>query len=946
MSSQYRKRRPALAARTPSAAHSVSSMPRSVPSRLSTSSPFIQTHSTPPIFSSPVPPSQQRLNNATGLASRLSSRASVRSSPSLAPHPQSRTSRLSLPTRSAATSSTVQADHHGGPDESCSADNHSDDDPDGMNEVIMAIDMKDNGTVGCAYYVAIDEALFLQEDIPLAGMELVETLLLHVEPTTVLISIRSPDNLAHFIEAGAQDFQGHRNQDEGGIHGAYILRTLGSAEFNYESAKSHLINLDLDSLRPRTMHFNTVAGDEVEGGAEMGDERNARLMQLATWINLGSRFSRRKAAEYLSHDPDAKFAFRVRSIEMFTLRNSLFVNADTLASLQILGSENHPNFMNQGPDKVRSGAKEGLSLYGLFHILTHTAQGKMKLRQMFLRPSTDVELIHERQQTISVLLRPENGADIDNIGKLLRRIKNIKHNLLQLKKGINLPAGRVSIERAGTIDFQQSKEARRTCVMRGVSAELDELKRNYDGLEYFLNEVAALMLEEIPEWAQQYVKNCIFYPQIGFLTVVSLNTESGRGNYEGEGLSDDAWERMFVSDGNIYYKNRRMKELDGQYGDLYCMIVDKEIEIIHELSVRTLEHEEALTEASDLCGELDSLLALALGADKYKMTAPQLTSTNIIQIEGGRHPLQELVVPSFIANDTLLLGGCGDGTADETIVSDIMGDVPNVMVMTGPNHSGKSVYLKQVALIVYLAHIGSYVPADQACIGLTDRLLTRIATRESVSRNESAFAIDLKQAAFSINFATRRSLILIDEFGKGTNAMDGAGLLSALLDHFLNLADDAPRVLAATHFHEIFENKLLPDTPKLAFAHMDVRVDLETDHVDDQVTFLFRLMPGRSASSFGSRCAAMNGVDPAVVERSEALVLLLARGEDLRAACARLSAKETARLEEAEEVARRFLEVDLSGLPPRKGLTGSKRDSASLRDQLRDILSGPGPADT
>lgn len=525
-----------------------------------------------------------------------------------------------------------------------------------------------------------------------------------------------------------------------------------------------------------------------------------------------------------------------------------------------------------------------------------------------------------------------------------------------------LPVGELV---AGTIDFQQSKEARRTCVMRGVSAELDELKRNYDGLEYFLNEVAALMLEEIPEWAQQYVKNCIFYPQIGFLTVVSLNTESGRGNYEGEGLSDDAWERMFVSDGNIYYKNRRMKELDGQYGDLYCMIVgkllftshpqrivsltqpaDKEIEIIHELSVRTLEHEEALTEASDLCGELDSLLALALGADKYKMTAPQLTSTNIIQIEGGRHPLQELVVPSFIANDTLLLGGCGDGTADETIVSDIMGDVPNVMVMTGPNHSGKSVYLKQVALIVYLAHIGSYVPADQACIGLTDRLLTRIATRESVSRNESAFAIDLKQAAFSINFATRRSLILIDEFGKGTNAMDGAGLLSALLDHFLNLADDAPRVLAATHFHEIFENELLPDTPKLAFAHMDVRVDLETDYVDDQVTFLFRLIPGRSASSFGSRCAAMNGVDPAVVERSEALVLLLARGEDLRAACARLSDNETTRLEEAEEVARRFLEIDLSGLPPRKGLPGPKQDIPSLRDQLRDMLSDPGSADT
>lgn len=126
---------------------------------------------------------------------------------------------------------------------------------------------------------------------------------------------------------------------------------------------------------------------------------------------------------------------------------------------------------------------------------------------------------------------------------------------------------------AGTVDFQQSKEARRTCVIQGLNAELDELKRNYDGLEYFLNEVAGVLIQEIPEWAQQYMKNCIFYPQIGFLTVVSLNTETGRGNYEGEGLNDDEWERMFVSDGNIYYKNRRMRELDRQYGDLYCMIV-------------------------------------------------------------------------------------------------------------------------------------------------------------------------------------------------------------------------------------------------------------------------------------------------------------------------------------------------------------------------------------
>lgn len=372
--------------------------------------------------------------------------------------------------------------------------------------------------------------------------------------------------------------------------------------------------------------------------------------------------------------------------------------------------------------------------------------------------------------------------------------------------------------------------------------------------------------------------------------------------------------------------------------------LDKEIEIVHALGVKVLEHEQALVTASDLCGELNSLLALALGADKYKLTAPQMTTANVIQIQEGRHPLQELVVPSFIANDTLLIGGCGEDEEDHSVVTDNLAESPNVMVMTGPNHSGKSVYLKQVALIVFLAHVGSFVPADYACIGLTDRLLTRIATRESVSRNESAFAIDLRQAAFSINFATRRSLILIDEFGKGTNSTDGAGLVTALLDHFLGLGDEAPKILAATHFHEIFEHDFLDEDPSLAFAHLDVRIDSEAEDREDQVTCLFRLTPGRCASSFGSRCAAMNGVDEAVVQRADTISLLLARGEDLRAACARLSEQEMGRLEEAELVARDFLEMDFSASSP--GREGKVRaESKLIRAQLQEVLIGSSSAD-
>lgn len=348
-----------------------------------------------------------------------------------------------------------------------------------------------------------------------------------------------------------------------------------------------------------------------------------------------------------------------------------------------------------------------------------------------------------------------------------------------------------------------------------------------------------------------------------------------------------------------------------------------------------LEHETAILAASDVLGELDSILALAVGSRKYNWAAPVMTSENVIHIEGGRHPLQELVVPSFIANDCHMTGG-GERHDWEFAGSDSRArrDCPSTLILTGPNHSGKSVYLKQVALIVYLAHIGCYVPAEKATIGITDRILTRIATRESVSRNESAFAIDLRQAAFAINFASRRSLVLVDEFGKGTNAVDGAGLMTALLQHFSSLGSERPKLLAATHFHEIFEAGCLQESTELAFAHMEVHVDFDTLVVEDQVTYLFNLKAGRSVSSFGSRCAVMNGIDQAIVDRAEAIMLLLVRGEDLEAACSKLSEEEEYKLQKAEVVARAFLQQDIEA-PSRKG----KRREGYFRGILQGILA-------
>lgn len=279
-----------------------------------------------------------------------------------------------------------------------------------------------------------------------------------------------------------------------------------------------------------------------------------------------------------------------------------------------------------------------------------------------------------------------------------------------------------------------------------------------------------------------------------------------------------------------------------------------------------------------------------------------MTEENVIQVRQGQHPLQSLTVPVFVSNDSNIKGGAGDS-------GEAHGKPPGVFVLTGPNHSGKSVYLKQVALIVYLAHVGSYVPAAEAVVGITDQISTRITTRESVSGAESAFGIDLRQTSFLLRTATRRSLILIDEFGKGTKADDGAGLMAALLDHIQKLGSHMPRTLVATHFHEVFECDILTETIKdMSFAHMAVETGQKAREAGEQVAYLFQLKAGRCTSSFGIQCAALNGVADEVIARAEAVALLLARNEDIGAACARLSRDEETRLEEAETVARSFLQ--------------------------------------
>ncbi|KAF2632157.1 hypothetical protein BU25DRAFT_487709 [Macroventuria anomochaeta] len=844
----------------------------------------------------------------------------------------------------------------------------------------MAVDMTPRGTVGCCYYVAREEKLYFMEDIQIGDDDIVDTLKTFIDPTVILVSTKIDDAVINRFDPEAKSGESvSGNNDQFRL--PFLLDVRPPSEFYYDAAKNKLMILRLGEDDGTQVSFN-IPGDHLGGYDDEGAlGQQGQLLRLAGWIDMESRVTvgcagallsylqRRRAAAYLPGDDAAYMMFRITMLEMFSLRETMFINADTLHSLGVIGAEAHPHSHNRGPN-ANSGAKEGLSVYGLFHHLARTLQGRFLLRQCFLRPSLNIEVINERLDAVSTFSRSENASALDALVQNMKNIGNMRMMMINLRKGVggSVP-GRNGLSRSvwtsvrgfafhalkikdalqdvlggdnlairtkvfekfegyhlaqvgrkisETVDFEKSAEERRTVILSGIDEELDHMKRTLDGLEDILNQVAGKLSEGMPPDIRASL-NVIYFPQIGFLVIVPMDPATGIAVYDGN--FDSPWEMMFSAEGQVYFKTAEVREMDDHFGDVYGIISDREIEISHELAQFVLQYEELFTTCSDVCGELDTLLALAQGAKTYNLVRPRITLENTIQIKQGRHILQERTVSSFVPNDTFIVAGAGDNGSDAdqcrgsssclqgSSVSQEGG--PSMLVLTGPNYSGKSVYLKQVALIVFMAHVGCFVPAESAKIGLTDKILSRVTTRETVSRAQSAFMIDLQQISLALNLATRRSLLIIDEFGKGTDASDGAGLACAVMEYLLSLRNERPKVIGATHFHEIFEMGLLKPRPALAFGHLEVQVDADKSQVDDQITYLYNFREGRSTSSFGTCCAAMNGVPEEIVRRAEDLILLAMKGKDLVAACCQMPEDEAAELEGAEQIARAFLEADV-----------------------------------
>ncbi|KAG8448653.1 hypothetical protein GDO86_015651 [Hymenochirus boettgeri] len=541
---------------------------------------------------------------------------------------------------------------------------------------------------------------------------------------------------------------------------------------------------------------------------------------------------------------DSNVRVPILSLKKYVLTDIVDMDQDTYSVLQIFKSEVHPSVY-----KLTSGVKEGLSLYGLLNRCC-SKWGENTMRLWLKRPTNAQPELTSRLDVIEFFVAPRNQETVQNLQSCLKSIKNIPtvysascigSTCRSLPRTISL-FSHISSEFSHDLDFitsilskvvnfEESLAEKRFCIRPFVDADVDEKKRKLRGLPDFLTEVARKEMESLGS----QIPSCsvIYIPVIGFLlSIPQLPFMQDESDFEIAGL-----EFMFLLEGRIHYRSAQTRELDSLFGDLHCEIRDQETMIMHQLQTLILERSVALHKVTDYVGQLDALLAMAVVAQENGYIRPRYTITNTISIKEGRHPLMVFCSGTLVPNST-------DSKEKEN----------RIKIITGPNSCGKSVYLKQVGLIVFMAMIGSYVPAADAEIGPIDGIFTRIQTLESVSLGLSTFMIDLNQVSRAINNATEKSLVLIDEFGKGTNTT-----LEWCLD-------------------------------------------------GDEIVFFYQLKNGVSETSQAARVAALAGLPADIIRRGTEVSELFRTGQAIQ--CLNQTKKDHKR-QKCQDLVSRFLSLDL-----------------------------------
>ncbi|XP_073938642.1 mutS protein homolog 5 isoform X2 [Castor canadensis] len=756
-------------------------------------------------------------------------------------------------------------------------DNDNDEEP---AEIHLCV-LWNSGNLGIAYYDTGDSTIHFMPDAPdQESLKLLQRVLDEINPRSVVTSAKQDENMTRFLgKLASGEHRGPKRPE---------IMYLPSVDFGLEISKQRLLSGNYAFI-PESM----TATEKILFLSSIIPFDC--LLMVRALGGLLKFLGRRRIGVELE---DYNVSVPILGFKKFVLTHLVSIDQDTYSVLQIFKSESHPSVY-----KVASGLKEGLSLFGILN-RCRCKWGEKLLRLWFTRPTQDLGELNSRLDVIQFFLLPQNLDMAQMLHRLMSNIKNVPLILKRMKlshtkvsdwqvlyktvySALGLRDACRSLPQSiqlfrdiaqefsddlhhiasligKVVDFEGSLSENRFTVLPNIDPQIDEKKRRLMGLPSFLTEVARKELENL----DSRIPSCsvIYIPLIGFLLSISrLPFMTEASDFEIEGL-----DFMFLSEEKLHYRSARTKELDALLGDLHCEIRDQETLLMHQLQCQVLARAAVLTPVLDLASRLDVLLALASAARDYGYSRPHYSpQLHGVRIQNGRHPLMELCARTFVPNST-----------------ECSGDKGRIKVITGPNSSGKSIYLKQVGLITFMALVGSFVPAEEAEIGTVDAIFTRIHSCESVSLGLSTFMIDLNQVAKAVNNATEQSLVLIDEFGKGTNTVDGLALLAAVLRHWLALGPMCPHIFVATNFLSLVQLQLLPQGPLVHYL----------------------VCEGVASASHASHTAAQAGLPDKLIARGKEVSDLIRSGKPIQPVKELLKEKQ---MENCQTLVDKFLKLDL-----------------------------------
>ena len=572
---------------------------------------------------------------------------------------------------------------------------------------------------------------------------------------------------------------------------------------------------------------------------------------------------------------------------------------------------------------------------------TVTAMGARLLRQWILRPLVEVDQIRRRQDAVAELVEVPELRDrlrealepIHDLERLAGKVGSGRINpreLLSLGRSLaRLPelkeAGedaRASLLRTLTVEMDPladvaglvqegiSPEAPPNLqdggvIREGFSAELDQLRETRDGARDF---IAGLQTRERERTGIGSLK-------VGFNKVFGYYLEVTKANLDR--VPDDYVRKQTLSNAERYF-TPELKEWEEKVTGAEDRILTLETRLFQELRSQVAQEVRRLQAAGRQVARLDVLTTLARVATRRRYTRPRLHEDFELEIRAGRHPVVETMMPreEFIPNDLTL---DEDGW---------------IVILTGPNMAGKSTILRQVGLIQLLAQMGSFVPADEARLPVCDRIFTRVGASDNLARGQSTFMVEMNETAAIVHGATPRSLVLLDEIGRGTSTYDGVSIAWAVTEHLHEHV--GARTIFATHYHELTQLGDLLDGVK----NMNVVVK----EAGDEIIFLRRLEDGGADRSYGIQVGRLAGLPDAVIARAREILHQLegthsGGGEGLgrsgrHAPASSAPARDQISLFQAEDpLVARLREVRLEGTTPLEALNLLAELQAAARNR-------------